>query len=165
LLHRATPLTSHPSLPAAAAPAAQVTCLTKDNIMKITDGLFSRAFRDAAAAHPGIEAEHLLVDIGAARIAARPEDFDVVVAPNLYGDIVSDIAAEARRALPIRTRAARIGRRTAAAWPRSGCHDCHSRADVSTKLRHGGDRAARPHGGALAPRAQGSPRRNSWRTT
>ena len=74
--------------------------MTKDSIMKLTDGLFSRAFRDAAAANPGIVAEHLLVDIGAARIAARPEDFDVIVAPNLFGDIVSDIAAEVRRTVP-----------------------------------------------------------------
>ncbi len=94
--------------------------------MKLTDGLFSRAFRDAADAHPGIEAEHLLVDIGAARIAARPEDFDVIVAPNLYGDIVSDIAAEARRAPPMSTR---VGD-AAALWRDGRCCGRHAIVNV-----------------------------------
>jgi isocitrate dehydrogenase len=72
----------------------KVTCFTKDNIMKITDGLFHRVFDEVAREYPDIQAGHMIVDIGAARIAARPEDFDVVVTLNLYGDIVSDIAAE-----------------------------------------------------------------------
>ncbi|MEM0962110.1 MAG: NADP-dependent isocitrate dehydrogenase [Bacteroidota bacterium] len=73
----------------------RVTCMTKDNIMKLTDGLFHRVFDEIAAEYPAIEADHKIIDIGSALIGARPEAFDVVVAPNLYGDIISDIAAEA----------------------------------------------------------------------
>lgn len=72
----------------------KVTCMTKDNIMKVTDGLFSRVFREVAAEYPELEAEHQIIDIGAARIAAQPEKLDVVVTLNLYGDILSDIAAQ-----------------------------------------------------------------------
>lgn len=72
----------------------KVTCLTKDNIMKLTDGLFHRVFDRVAAEYPEVDNDHLIVDIGMARIANCPEQFDVVVTPNLYGDIVSDIVAE-----------------------------------------------------------------------
>ncbi len=72
----------------------KVTCMTKDNIMKLTDGLFHRVFREVAAGYPEIETEHMIIDIGAARMAVAPRQFDVVVTPNLYGDILSDIAAE-----------------------------------------------------------------------
>ncbi|NCT67839.1 MAG: NADP-dependent isocitrate dehydrogenase [Rhodanobacteraceae bacterium] len=72
----------------------KVTCMTKDNIMKMTDGLFHRVFDEIAAEYPQIQAEHRIIDIGAARLATRPRDFDVIVTPNLYGDIISDIAAE-----------------------------------------------------------------------
>jgi len=72
----------------------KVTCLTKDNIMKLTDGLFHRLFREIGVEYPELETEHLIVDIGIARLAALPELFDVVVVPNLYGDIVSDVTAE-----------------------------------------------------------------------
>ncbi len=72
----------------------KVSCFTKDNIMKMTDGLFHRVFEEIAAQYPGIAAEHRIVDIGAARLATRPQDFDVIVLPNLYGDILSDVAAE-----------------------------------------------------------------------
>lgn len=72
----------------------KVTCLTKDNIMKQTDGLFHRVFDEIAAEYPDIESNHMIIDIGAALIADRPEDFDVVVMPNLYGDIVSDITGQ-----------------------------------------------------------------------
>jgi isocitrate dehydrogenase len=72
----------------------KVTCMTKDNIMKMTDGLFHRVFDEIAPEYPGIETEHSIIDIGAARLATRPERFDVIVTPNLYGDIISDIAAE-----------------------------------------------------------------------
>ena len=74
---------------------SRVTCMTKDNIMKLTDGLFHRVFDEIAAEYPEIEAEHRIIDIGAALVGARPDMFDVIVAPNLYGDIISDIAAEA----------------------------------------------------------------------
>jgi len=72
----------------------KVTCFTKDNIMKMTDGLFHRIFDEVAAAYPDIENEHWIVDIGAAKLADTPEAFDVVVMPNLYGDILSDVAAQ-----------------------------------------------------------------------
>src|SRR3989344_3050742 len=72
----------------------KITCLTKDNIMKATDGLFRRVFEEVGADYPEIAQEHMIIDIGAARIADTPEAFDVVLAPNLYGDIVSDIAAQ-----------------------------------------------------------------------
>lgn len=79
---------------AAATGRRKVTCLSKDNIMKMTDGLFHRVFDEVASEYPDIAAEHMIIDIGAARLATRPDRFDVVVCPNLYGDIVSDIAAE-----------------------------------------------------------------------
>ena len=72
----------------------KVTCFTKDNIMKMTDGLFHRVFNEVATEYPDIENEHWIVDIGAAKLADTPEQFDVVVMPNLYGDILSDVAAE-----------------------------------------------------------------------
>ncbi|MCZ8173507.1 MAG: NADP-dependent isocitrate dehydrogenase [Brevundimonas sp.] len=72
----------------------KVTCLTKSNIMKLTDGLFQQVFTEIGRSYPEIEQDHMIIDIGAARLAARPQDFDVVVTANLYGDIVSDIVAE-----------------------------------------------------------------------
>lgn len=72
----------------------KVTCMVKDNIMKMTDGCFYRAFQKVAAFYPEIETERYIIDIGSARIAARPQEFDVVVTENLYGDIISDIGAE-----------------------------------------------------------------------
>jgi isocitrate dehydrogenase len=72
----------------------RVTCMTKDNIMKLTDGLFHRVFDEIAREYPEIESEHMIVDIGMARAAANPERFDVIVTPNLYGDILSDVVAE-----------------------------------------------------------------------
>ena len=72
----------------------KVTCFTKDNIMKLTDGLFHEVFLEVAADYPEIENEHWIVDIGAAKLADTPEAFDVVVMPNLYGDILSDVSAQ-----------------------------------------------------------------------
>jgi isocitrate dehydrogenase len=72
----------------------KVTCMTKDNIMKKTDGLFHSVFNEIASEFPDIAADHLIIDIGAARLADTPEMFDVIVTPNLYGDILSDIAAQ-----------------------------------------------------------------------
>lgn len=72
----------------------KVTCFTKDNIMKMTDGLFHKVFDEIAAEYPDIENEHWIVDIGAAKLADTPEAFDVVVMPNLYGDVLSDVAAQ-----------------------------------------------------------------------
>ncbi len=73
----------------------KVTCISKDNIMKMTDGLFHKIFDTVAKEYaPDITSNHMIVDIGAAKIAAAPHLFDVVVTENLYGDILSDIAAE-----------------------------------------------------------------------
>src|SRR5216110_331912 len=72
----------------------KVTCFTKDNIMKLTDGLFHKVFDEIAAEYSDVENEHWIVDIGAAKLADTPEAFDVIVMPNLYGDILSDVAAQ-----------------------------------------------------------------------
>ncbi|EOQ88554.1 isocitrate dehydrogenase [Leptospira yanagawae serovar Saopaulo str. Sao Paulo = ATCC 700523] len=72
----------------------KITCMVKDNIMKITDGMFANIFLTIAKEYPEIEAESMIIDIGAALLANRPQKFDVILAPNLYGDILSDIAAE-----------------------------------------------------------------------
>jgi isocitrate dehydrogenase len=72
----------------------KVTCFTKDNIMKLTDGLFHKVFDEIAAEYPEIENEHWIVDIGAAKLADTPTAFNVIVMPNLYGDILSDVAAQ-----------------------------------------------------------------------
>lgn len=72
----------------------KVTCFTKDNIMKQTDGLFHEVFDEIAREYPHIENEHWIIDIGAAKMADTPEAFDVIVMPNLYGDVLSDVAAQ-----------------------------------------------------------------------
>jgi isocitrate dehydrogenase len=72
----------------------KITCFTKDNIMKMTDGLFHKVFDEVGQEYPEIEKEHWIVDIGAAKMADTPEAFDVIVMPNLYGDILSDVAAQ-----------------------------------------------------------------------
>jgi len=72
----------------------KVTCFTKDNIMKLTDGLFHKVFDEVAKDYPDIENEHWIIDIGAAKMADTPTEFDVIVLPNLYGDILSDVAAQ-----------------------------------------------------------------------
>jgi isocitrate dehydrogenase len=72
----------------------KVTCFTKDNIMKLTDGLFHQVFEEVAKDYPDLENEHWIVDIGSAKLADSPENFDVVVLPNLYGDVLSDVAAQ-----------------------------------------------------------------------
>jgi isocitrate dehydrogenase len=72
----------------------KVTCFTKDNIMKMTDGLFHGIFDEIGKEYPDIEKEHWIVDIGAAKLADSPEVFDVIVMPNLYGDVLSDVAAQ-----------------------------------------------------------------------
>jgi isocitrate dehydrogenase len=72
----------------------KVTCFMKDNIMKMTDGLFHKVFDEVAKEYPDIQSESWIVDIGAAKLADTPEAFDVVVMPNLYGDILSDVTAQ-----------------------------------------------------------------------
>ena len=87
----------------------RVSCVTKANIMKFTDGLFLDVFRDVAQEYPEIEPWENLVDAICMGLVQRPEEFDVLVLPNLYGDIVSDLTAGPRR----RARR-RAGRRTSA---------------------------------------------------
>lgn len=72
----------------------KVTVFIKDNIMKFSDGLFHKIFDEIAQEYPNILNESWIVDIGAAKLADTPELFDVVVMPNLYGDILSDVAAQ-----------------------------------------------------------------------
>ncbi|MCD8566468.1 MAG: NADP-dependent isocitrate dehydrogenase [Alphaproteobacteria bacterium] len=72
----------------------KVTCMTKDNIMKMSDGLFHNVFNDIAPEYPDIATDHMIIDIGTAKVANAPHLFDVIVTPNLYGDIISDVAAE-----------------------------------------------------------------------
>lgn len=72
----------------------KVSCFLKDNIMKMSDGLFREVFDEVKAEYPEIETDTYIIDIGAAKLATAPERFDVIVVENLYGDIISDIAAE-----------------------------------------------------------------------
>ncbi|MFZ2898107.1 MAG: NADP-dependent isocitrate dehydrogenase [Saprospiraceae bacterium] len=72
----------------------KVTCMTKDNIMKLTDGLFHQVFNEIAPEYPDIQTDHYIIDIGSALLADKPDHFDVVVTLNLYGDIISDITAQ-----------------------------------------------------------------------
>jgi isocitrate dehydrogenase (NAD+) len=71
----------------------RVSCITKANIMKHTDGLFLAVFREVAKDFPEIEAWETLVDALCMGLVQRPEEFDVLVLPNLYGDIISDLTA------------------------------------------------------------------------
>lgn len=72
----------------------KVSCFVKDNIMKHTDGLFHKVFKEIAAEYPDIESDSWIIDIASARLADTPEMFDVIVTSNLYGDVISDIAAQ-----------------------------------------------------------------------
>ncbi len=72
----------------------KVTCFSKDNIMKFSDGILHKVFDEIATEYKEIENEHYIVDIGTARLANSPQDFDVIVTSNLFGDIISDITAE-----------------------------------------------------------------------
>jgi isocitrate dehydrogenase (NAD+) len=71
----------------------QVTAIHKANIMKLADGLFLRCCRETAAQFPHIGYRELIVDNASMQLVVRPETFDVLLLPNLYGDIVSDLAA------------------------------------------------------------------------
>jgi isocitrate dehydrogenase len=72
----------------------KVSCFSKDNIMKMTDGIFHQVFKEISAEYPDIQSDYYIVDIGTAQLAADPERFDVIVTSNLYGDIISDVAAQ-----------------------------------------------------------------------
>jgi isocitrate dehydrogenase (NAD+) len=71
----------------------EVAGVTKANIMKFTDGLFLSVFREVAADYPDVQSREVLVDALTMQLVQRPEEFDVLVLPNLYGDIVSDLTA------------------------------------------------------------------------
>jgi len=71
----------------------KVTAIHKANIMKLSDGLFLQCCREAAANFPAIEYNELIVDNACMQLVMRPETFDLLVMPNLYGDIISDLAA------------------------------------------------------------------------
>ena len=71
----------------------KVTAIHKANIMKLADGLFLRCCREVAIKYPQIEYSELIVDNASMQLVTRPEQFDVLLLPNLYGDIVSDLAA------------------------------------------------------------------------
>src|ERR687892_1640136 len=71
----------------------EVAGVTKANIMKFTDGLFLSVFREVARDYPDIASREVLVDALCMQLVQRPEEFDVLVLPNLYGDIVSDVTA------------------------------------------------------------------------
>ncbi|MBC6416053.1 MAG: NADP-dependent isocitrate dehydrogenase [Bdellovibrionales bacterium] len=72
----------------------KVTCMVKDNIMKLTDGTFKKMFEDISKEYPQIEKNHWIIDIGMAKFATNPEDFDIILLPNLYGDILSDVSSQ-----------------------------------------------------------------------
>ena len=72
----------------------KVTCMVKDNIMKLTDGLFHQVFDEISQEYPEIETSTEIIDIASARLSTNPNNYDVIVTSNLYGDIISDIAAE-----------------------------------------------------------------------
>src|ERR1700754_522450 len=71
----------------------KITCVHKANIMKLSDGLFLECFRNIAKEYPEIEAEDKIVDNACMQLVMRPEQFDVMLLENLYGDIVSDLCA------------------------------------------------------------------------
>ena len=72
----------------------KVSCFTKDNILKLSDGLFRKVYEEIAKEYPTIETEHWIIDIGTAKLADTPENFDVIVLANLYGDVLSDVSAQ-----------------------------------------------------------------------
>lgn len=73
--------------------ARKITCAHKANIMKLTDGLFLEAFYEVAADYPQLQANDVIVDDMAMKLVMRPYDYDVIVLPNLQGDIISDLCA------------------------------------------------------------------------
>ncbi len=72
----------------------KISCMSKDNILKLTDGLFHKKFEQIAKNYPDIATDHWIIDIGTAMIADKPDSFDMIVTTNLYGDVISDVAAQ-----------------------------------------------------------------------
>lgn len=71
----------------------KVTCVHKANILKLSDGMFLNIFKEIAQKYPSIQSDDKIVDAVCMRLVMNPEDFDVMVMPNLYGDIVSDLTS------------------------------------------------------------------------
>ena len=71
----------------------KVTCATKANILKLTEGLFKQVFEEMAPEYPEIEAQHLIIDNVAHQMVKDPAQFDIIVTTNLAGDIISDLAS------------------------------------------------------------------------
>ena len=71
----------------------RVTCVHKANILKKSDGLFLAVFNEIASDYPNVKADNLIVDNACMQLVMRPEEFDVMVMPNLYGDIISDLTS------------------------------------------------------------------------
>lgn len=71
----------------------RVTCVHKANILKYTDGLFRKVFNEVKEEYPNIKSDDLIIDNVCMQLVMWPEEFDVMVMPNLYGDIVSDITS------------------------------------------------------------------------
>ncbi len=71
----------------------QVHCVTKSNIMKLTEGMLKRTFEEVAEEYPDIKAQHIIVDNCAHQLVRRPEQFEVLVTTNMNGDILSDLTS------------------------------------------------------------------------
>jgi len=112
----------------------KVTCFTKDNILKMTDGHFHKLFDLVASEYKDIENEHWIVDIGAAKLADSPNVFDVIVLPNLYGDILSDVAAQIAGSVGL------------AGSANIGDHSAMFEAIHGSAPRHAGQNSANPSG-------------------
>jgi isocitrate dehydrogenase len=116
----------------------KVTCFTKDNILKLTDGLFHKIFEEIGAEYPDLEQEHWIIDIGTAKLADTPTLFDVIVLPNLYGDILSDVAAQIAGSVGL------------AGSANIGVHSAMFEAIHGSAPRRAGQNAANPSGLMLA---------------
>lgn len=84
----------------------RVTCATKSNMLHLADGLFRRVVEETVAAHPGLSYEHWFIDDMAGRLVDDPDGVDVLVTPNLYGDILGDVGAATVGGLQMAPRAA-----------------------------------------------------------
>jgi isocitrate/isopropylmalate dehydrogenase len=71
----------------------RISCFTKSNMLEQTDGLFKSVVESVVKQHPELQYDHFIVDDAARRLVASPEQFDVIILPNLYGDILSDVGA------------------------------------------------------------------------
>jgi isocitrate dehydrogenase (NAD+) len=128
-----------------------VTAGHKANIMKFSDGLFLEAARRVAAEHPGVAFEDRIIDNLSMQLVQRPQDYDVLVLPNLYGDIVSDLCAGLVGGLGVAP-SANVGERCAVFEAVHGSAPAHAGADRANPmalmlsgamlLRHVGEREA-----------------------